>query len=56
MTEVISLLESCKTEAAQAPSAPDGAAKTLPLRVFDNSPLKRGSSEDRAGAIDRCAP
>ena len=41
MTEVISLLESCKTEAAQAPSAPDGAAKTLPLRVFDNSPLKR---------------
>ncbi len=40
MTEVIALLESCKTEAAQAPG---GGAKTLPLRVFDNSPLKRAA-------------
>ena len=37
MTEVIALLEACKTEASQAP---ESGARNKTLRVFDNTPLK----------------
>ncbi len=50
MTDVITLLESCRAEAAQAP---EGAGKTRTLQVFDDIPLKHAAppKSDREPAI-----